>query len=121
MGGERGIGSQQELVGKTPENVVIGVDDDKLRNAAVERVAAVDASHQKAGHGSQAVAEISRPVGDAIDLAQVQAGLVEAEIEDEQVVVRQQEIVERVGIGHIAGVIGRASAGAVPAESNSAT
>jgi len=48
MGGERGIGSQQELVGKTPENVVIGVDDDKLRNAAVERVAAVDASHQKA-------------------------------------------------------------------------
>jgi len=30
MRGERGIGSQQELVGEAPEDVVIGVDDDKL-------------------------------------------------------------------------------------------
>jgi hypothetical protein len=82
MGGERGIGSQQELVGETPEDVVIGVDDDKLRKVAAQRVAAVDASHQEAGHRSQAVTEISRPVGHAIDLAQVQAGLVEAEIEN---------------------------------------
>ena len=39
MGGERGIGSQQELVGETPEDVVIGVDDDELRKVAAQRVA----------------------------------------------------------------------------------
>src|ERR1039458_5204969 len=103
MRGERGIGSQQKLVGETPEEVVIGVDDDEFREVAAEGIAAVDATHQEASHGSQAVTEISRPVRHAIDLAQVQAGLVEAEIEKRHIEVGQQELLERTAWGQIRG------------------
>ena len=97
MGGERGVGSQQKLVGKTPEQVVISVDDDEFQEVAAECVAAVDAAHQEASHRSQALTEISRPVGYPIDLSQVQVGLVEAEIEERHVEIGQQELFDRTG------------------------